>query len=72
MDENFDEETKRIIEDSKKLLCRPWEEVVTEIVRRQTLGRRPPQAGTYPPPPLTTPTIDESNLPPAKSHIPKD
>jgi hypothetical protein len=39
--EQFDEDELRIIEESKKLLGRPWEEVEVEIRERQELGRQP-------------------------------
>lgn len=61
------EEIEHILEESRKLFTRPWEEVKAEIRKRQMLGKLPYQAGIFPPPP----TDEElSKLPPAKSHIP--
>jgi hypothetical protein len=62
----MNEEIERIIEESRKLLTRPWEEVKKEIQKRQALGKLPYKPGIFPQP---EPEEENKKLPPAKPQI---
>ena len=66
MNEDFDEDMKRIVAESQKLLCRPWEEVQKEIQKRQILGSMPKGIGVESP---NLPSSLPEKLGPAKPHI---